>query len=78
MEQIGQENGLEIARRREGELHHEYTRAWNKRAHTLQLLVDNTNTLIERSLEQAAQIGSLAGKVAALEERPAVPFPASG
>lgn len=77
-EKIGSENGVEITRRREGELHPDYKAAWDKRAHTLQLLIGNSNETLDRLAGHDVELKALVGRVAALEARPAVPFPASG
>lgn len=84
MEKIGTQNGIEASRRREDEFHPKdpatgaTITAWDQRAHTLQLIVGNTNALIDRSADAYEQIVELEKRVAAVEARPAVPFPASG
>lgn len=78
METIGPENGIEITRRRLVELHPEYERAWDKSAHTQELLVGNTNALIEAHDAQEQTNTDVNARLAAVEARPPVPFPASG
>ena len=61
---IGTQTGIEASRVREGQLHPAYAPAWDKRAATLETLVDGHNEFIDR--------------LAALEARPgAFPFKAS-
>lgn len=84
VEKIGTQNGIEAARRREKEFHPKdpstgaAITAWDQRAHTFQLLVGNTNALIDRSGEAYERLDDLSRRLAAVEARPAVPFPASG
>lgn len=81
---IGAQNGIESARRRENEFHPKdpatgaALTAWDTRAHTLQLLVGNTNALLAAKAAYDVRLESLTHRVAALELRPTVPFPASG
>jgi hypothetical protein len=84
METIGDQNGIEAARRRENEFHPkdqltgQTLTAWDKRSHTLQLLVGNTNDLIADKAHQDSQILQLTNRVTALEAVHGDPFPGSG
>ena len=77
------ENGLEATRKRENELHPTDAKGktfiwWDKRSHVFQLLVGNTNALIDADAEKQAEIAALTNRVAILENAPQVPFPAFG
>lgn len=51
---VGTQDGIEATRIREGQLHPEYTAAWDKRAATLATIKQGYNELLDRvaKLEQ--------------------------